>query len=62
MSVQYEELRSEVMRRAAVLGITPGTAAMQIMTLKTIAMAKDLPDELREDLASGFHGAGCVNR
>lgn len=25
---------------------------MQIMTLKTIAMAKDLPDELREDLAA----------
>lgn len=46
MSLGYEELRSEVMRRAVALGVTPGTAAMQTMTLRVMAMAKDLPVEL----------------
>lgn len=52
MSMTYEALRSAVLRRSAAIGVTPGTAAMQTMTLGVMAMAEDLPANLKEQLVA----------
>lgn len=52
MTTTYEKLRSVVFERAAAFQMTPGTAAMQTMTLGVSAMAPDLPRQLLGELVA----------
>jgi hypothetical protein len=67
VSVSYEELRSEVARLAAVRGVSDGTAAMFLMTLSVMAMARHIPEPLRPGLVeasarwfAGLEGIGSL--
>lgn len=50
MSLHYSDLRTEVRRVAAATSVTDGVAAMMVMTFGVMAMAREVPHQLRAGL------------